>query len=54
LQPSPEDASGLSVVVSPESARLALLEPFQPWEGTDLEDLPVLIKVYIKLSHRFF
>eukprot|EP00752_Nemacystus_decipiens_P016773 g15010.t1 len=44
FQPSPEDGSGLSVVVSPESARLSLLEPFQPWEGTDLEDLPVLIK----------
>ncbi|CAM9474226.1 unnamed protein product [Ascophyllum nodosum] len=44
FQPSPEDASGLSVVVSPESSRLALLDPFEPWEGTDLEDLPVLIK----------
>lgn len=31
--------------MSPESARLALLDPFEAWEGTDLEDLPVLIKV---------
>ncbi|CAM9798476.1 unnamed protein product [Ectocarpus sp. 12 AP-2014] len=44
FQPSPEDATGLSVAVSPESARLALLEPFEAWEGTDLEDMPVLIK----------
>lgn len=44
-QPSPENGTDLTVVVSPESARLALLEPFTAWEGTDLEDLPVLIKV---------
>lgn len=57
MQPSPEDASELTVVVSPESARLALLEPFQPWEGTDLEDLPVLIKVFVTFvttPHCFF
>lgn len=54
-QPSPEDASGLSVVVSPDSARLALLEPFAVWEGTDLEDLPVLIKVTVACrAGRFF
>lgn len=46
FQPSPEDAAGLSVAVSSESARLALLEPFTEWEGTDLADLPVLIKVH--------
>lgn len=52
-QPSPEDATGLTVVVSPESSRLALLEPFKPWEGTDLENLPVLIKVRKSGSWRF-
>ncbi|CAM9994026.1 unnamed protein product, partial [Sphacelaria rigidula] len=44
FQPSPEDGSSLTVAVSPDSARLALLEPFARWEGTDLEGLPVLIK----------
>ncbi|CAM9758853.1 unnamed protein product [Discosporangium mesarthrocarpum] len=44
FQASPEDGSNLSVVVSPDSSRLALLEPFDAWEGKDLKDLPVLIK----------
>jgi aconitate hydratase len=32
------------VIVRPDSERLQLLEPFAPWEGTDLHDLPVLLK----------
>lgn len=32
------------VQVSPDSQRLALLEPFDAWSGQDLVDLPVLIK----------
>ncbi len=39
-----EDGSGVSVIVSPESQRLQLLEPFTPWEGTDLKGLKLLIK----------
>ncbi|SET57421.1 aconitate hydratase [Hymenobacter actinosclerus] len=38
------DGSGVSVMVSPESDRLQLLEPFKPWEGTDLLGLRLLIK----------
>ena len=38
------DGSKVSVVVNPESKRLQLLEPFKPWEGTDLKDLKLLIK----------
>jgi aconitate hydratase len=33
------------VVVDPESERLQLLTPFDPWSGKDLEDMVVLIKV---------
>ncbi|ETV82706.1 aconitate hydratase, mitochondrial [Aphanomyces astaci] len=44
FQPSPEDGSKLSVKVSPTSDRLALLEPFDEWNGKDFENLPVLIK----------
>jgi aconitate hydratase A / 2-methylisocitrate dehydratase len=40
----PEDASGVSVVVSPTSDRLQLLEPFLAWDGEDYTDLPVLMK----------
>lgn len=39
-----EDGSGVEVIVAPSSDRLQLLEPFQPWEGTDLKGLKLLIK----------
>ncbi len=38
------DGSGISVIVAPDSKRLQLLEPFAPWEGTDLKNLKLLIK----------
>jgi aconitate hydratase len=40
----PEDASSVRVVVDPNSDRLQLLDPFPPWDGKDLIDLPVLMK----------
>lgn len=39
-----EDGSNVEVKVSPTSNRLQLLEPFSPWEGTDLKGLKLLIK----------
>ncbi|SEA12535.1 aconitate hydratase [Pedobacter hartonius] len=39
-----EDGSGVQVLVSPTSHRLQLLDPFTPWEGTDLKGLRLLIK----------
>ncbi len=39
-----EDGSQVEVLVSPTSDRLQLLEPFAPWEGTDLTGLKLLIK----------
>ncbi|KAJ8345713.1 hypothetical protein SKAU_G00299060 [Synaphobranchus kaupii] len=44
-QHPPKDSTGLRVDVSPQSNRLQLLEPFDNWNGKDLEDLQVLIKV---------
>ncbi|MFO7822409.1 MAG: aconitate hydratase [Cyclobacterium sp.] len=38
------DGSEVEVKVAPDSERLQLLEPFQPWEGTDLKGLKLLIK----------
>jgi aconitate hydratase len=38
------DGSGVEVKVSPTSDRLQLLDPFKPWEGTDLKGLRLLIK----------
>lgn len=38
------DGSHVVVEVDPNSDRLQLLEPFRPWEGTDLKNLALLIK----------
>lgn len=38
------DGSGVQVIVSPDSKRLQLLEPFPEWEGEDLLGLKLLIK----------
>lgn len=40
----PADRTGLEVKVDPHSDRLALLEPFEPWDGQDFLDMPVLLK----------
>src|SRR5690554_3903145 len=39
-----EDGSQVEVIVDPNSQRLQLLEPFAPWEGTDLTGMKLLIK----------
>jgi aconitate hydratase len=39
------DGSGVHVIVKGDSTRLQLLEPFTPWEGTDLKGLRLLIRV---------
>ena len=39
-----EDGSTVEVLVSTESQRLQLLEPFKAWEGTDIKNLRLLIK----------
>lgn len=44
------DGSKVEVIVSPESTRLQLLEPFNPWEGTDLHRLKLLIKAFGKCT----
>jgi aconitate hydratase len=40
-----ENGDKVQVIVDPKSDRLQLLEPFKPWEGTDLRGLRLLIKV---------
>jgi aconitate hydratase len=46
----PADGSGNSVVVDPKSARLQLLEPFNTWDGEDINDAEILIKVQGKCT----
>jgi len=40
----PADGSAINIVVKANSERLQLLEPFEAWKGTDLLNLPLLIK----------
>ncbi len=44
------DGSHITVMVSPDSNRLQLLEPFAAWEGTDLRGLKLLIKAFGKCT----
>lgn len=44
-QAPPPDGSKVPVDVDPKSQRLQLLSPFAKWDGRDLEDMVVLIKV---------
>lgn len=48
--PPPDDASGIDVKVSPTSERLQVLTPFEPWDGNDYENLPVLVKAQGKFT----
>ncbi|KZC05590.1 Aconitate hydratase, mitochondrial [Dufourea novaeangliae] len=41
----PADGSKVKVDVDPKSQRLQLLEPFDKWDGKDLTDMTILIKV---------
>jgi aconitate hydratase len=43
-QAPPEDRASVQVAVSPTSDRLQVLQPFQPWDGKDATDMPILIK----------
>lgn len=46
-QEPPVDGSSLAVDVDPSSQRLQLLSPFKAFNGSNLEDMPILIKVII-------
>lgn len=41
----PSDGSNIHIKIAPTSDRLQLLTPFAKWNGSDLTDMPVLIKV---------
>lgn len=43
--PPAEDGRKVEVIVNPESERLQTLQPFDPWNGKDLEEMRLLIKV---------
>jgi aconitate hydratase len=47
---APDERSDVTVKVDPASDRLQLLEPFEPWDGKDLVELPVLMKAQGKCT----
>jgi aconitate hydratase len=50
FQAAPADGSGVEVVVHPDSDRLQLLEAFDPWDGNDYVELPILLKAQGKCT----
>ncbi|NOZ75664.1 MAG: aconitate hydratase [FCB group bacterium] len=48
--PPIEDGFSIRIHVNPESERLQLLEPFAPWDGKDIESLPILLKAQGKCT----
>lgn len=45
-----EDGSGIEVIVKPDSQRLQLLEPFEPWDGNNITGAKLLIKAFGKCT----
>ncbi|KAI9492144.1 aconitate hydratase [Zychaea mexicana] len=45
FQAPPADRSQVNVAVDPKSNRLQLLKPFEKWNGEDIKEIPILIKV---------
>ncbi|MBP2832306.1 aconitate hydratase [Aquimarina sp. U1-2] len=45
-----EDGSSVEVVVAPDSERLQLLTPFEPWDGKNITGAKLLIKAYGKCT----
>ncbi len=46
----PEDGTGVKVVVEPNSGRLQIMEPWPAWDGKDVIEAPVLVKVQGKCT----
>lgn len=39
------DPSSVEVVINKNSTRLQILEPFEKWDGKDMENMPIMVKV---------
>ena len=50
FQAPAEDGTGVQVVVNPESERLQLLAPFDPWNGQNITGAKLLIKAFGKCT----
>ncbi|MEX2595304.1 MAG: aconitate hydratase [Salibacteraceae bacterium] len=45
-----EDGSAIEIVVKPDSSRLQLLDPFEPWDGKNIMGAKLLIKAFGKCT----
>ncbi|HXG63058.1 MAG TPA: aconitate hydratase [Planctomycetota bacterium] len=43
--PPADDGSSVEIQIDPKSPRLQLLKPFEPWDGRDFVECPLLLKV---------
>jgi aconitate hydratase len=43
--PPADDGSSVEIQIDPQSTRLQLLKPFEPWDGRDFLECPLLLKV---------
>ncbi|SEF74498.1 aconitase [Halpernia humi] len=50
FQKPSEDGSGVKIIVNPDSDRLQLLTPFEPWDGKNITNAKVLIKAFGKCT----
>ena len=46
----PEDGSNITVDVAPDSNRIQILKPWDPWDGEDISDAVVLLKAQGKCT----
>ena len=45
-----DDASGIEINISPDSERLQVLSPFEPWDGKNIKGAKLLIKAFGKCT----
>jgi aconitate hydratase len=50
FQAPPPEGADVDVVVDPRSDRLQVLAPFEPWDGQDYVELPILLKAQGKCT----
>lgn len=48
--PPAQDGAHVSVAIKPDSERLQALTPFAPWDGNDIQNLPLLLKAVGKCT----
>jgi len=48
--PPGREGDSVEIKIAPDSERLEILRPFEPWDGNDFVDLPILVKTHGKTT----